>query len=210
MVKPSWKRLDKAFFERHTLEVAADLIGKLLIHRDADGTYHVGRVVETEAYRGEDPACHAHHIWRTNRAPFGRAGILYDEPGTAYIYLNYGVHWLFNVVTESKGEAGAVLIRALEPVQGIASMQARRPQCRKIDKLCAGPGNLTKAMGIGPEYNGIQTTQHATLFFAEETAEKPAHLIKTTSRIGINKGQELPWRFISAKSPALSGSMASI
>src|SRR5678816_1546605 len=135
------KPLPSDFYNRPTLDVTADLIGKVLVHQTRAGVA-AGMIVEAEAYIGEDdPACHA------APGPTKRNAPLYGPPGVAYVYLNYGMHYLVNAVTESEGAPAAVLIRALEPLDGIPLMMKRRAHGQRID-LCRGPGNLTKALGI--------------------------------------------------------------
>jgi DNA-3-methyladenine glycosylase len=147
------KPLSHSFYNRPTLKVAKDLLGKVLVHRTREGTA-AGMIVETEAYIGEDdPACHA------APGPTKRNAPLYGPPGIAYVYLNYGIHYLVNAVTEADGHPAAVLIRALEPVEGIALMRKRRRRDRTTDipdiELCRGPGALTKALG-----NILAVNQH--------------------------------------------------
>ena len=143
------------FYARPTLEVARDLVGKVLVHRDRAGVCS-GRIVEAEAYIGEtDPACHAYKGRTSRNEP------LYGPPGLAYVYVSYGLHHLLNAVTESDSFPSAVLIRAIEPLEGVARMRARRlaanpklDAVRDVD-LGRGPGNLTVAMGITtPAHNG--------------------------------------------------------
>jgi DNA-3-methyladenine glycosylase len=137
--------LPRPFYERPTLDVARDLLGKVLVHRTAGGVAS-GKIVEIEAYIGEDdPACHA------APGPTKRNEPLYGPPGIAYVYLNYGIHYLVNAVTQAEGDPAAVLIRALEPLDGIPLMQRRRAPDGShiaVTDLCRGPGNLTKALGI--------------------------------------------------------------
>src|SRR5262245_1650388 len=142
-------RLTRAFFARPTLEVAPDLLGKVLVHR-AEAGLTSGIIVEVEAYIGEsDPACHA------APGPTARNAPLYGPPGYAYVYLNYGVHYLVNAVTEPKRSPAAVLIRALEPLEGVELMRRRRTRSRTVrhkrpaapvsdHELCRGPGNVTQ------------------------------------------------------------------
>ena len=136
-------KLSRAFYDRATLDVAKDLLGKVLVH-NRRGVRTSGAIVEVEAYIGEsDPACHA------APGPTRRNEPLYGVPGHAYVYLNYGIHYLVNVVTEAQGSPAAVLIRALDPLDGIDAMRRRRGRAvRNVHDLCRGPGNLTIAMGI--------------------------------------------------------------
>src|SRR5439155_6812482 len=140
------------FYARPTLKVTEELLGKVLVHRTREGMAS-GVIVEAEAYIGEDdPACHASFGRTARNEP------LFGPPGLAYVYLNYGVHYLVNAVTEADGYPGAVLIRALQPLDGISLMRKRRaPDGRAIDEhaLCRGPGNLTKALGITIKDNRV-------------------------------------------------------
>jgi len=156
-----------------------------LLHRTSDGLAG-GIIVETEAYLQDDPACHGFR----GRTP--RTQVMFGPPGHAYIYLNYGCHWLLNVVTEKEGIAGAVLIRALEPSEGVALMQRRRNR-ERLEELTSGPGKLTQALGVRPEQNGVP-------LYAEPLAVcKPprthSRVIAVTLRIGIRLGADLPLRF---------------
>jgi DNA-3-methyladenine glycosylase len=188
--------LPQSFYDRPTLEVAADLIGKVLVHTFR-GKRTSGVIVEVEAYIGEDdPACHA------APGPTKRNQPLYGRPGRAYVYLNYGIHHLVNAVTEREGFPAAVLIRALEPFENIEGMRRRRGG-RKIDdaQLCSGPGNLTVALGITPRHNRVDLTGGALTI---EDLGLPKRPISWTPRIGISVGQHHRWRCIAADSPAIS------
>src|SRR5687767_15562411 len=176
--------LPRRFYGRDTLTVAADLIGKVLVHRTAAGLT-AGVIVETEAYIGEsDPACHA------APGPTPRNAPLYGPPGRAYVYLNYGMHYLVNAVTEAEGSPAAVLIRALVPFEGVEVMRRRRPGVRD-DRLCAGPGNLTKALGIDLRHNmGDLATGSVRL---EDHGIRVRNVAYST-RIGIRVGTDRLWR----------------
>ena len=180
--------LPRSFYDRDTLTVAQDLLGKVLVHRTASGIA-AGMIVETEAYIGEsDPACHA------APGPTRRNEPLYGPPGVAYVYLNYGIHYLVNAVTEAEGHPAAVLIRALEPVDGIALMTKRRaPDGHHVDPadLCRGPGNLTKALGITLAENRLDLT--SSHLYVEERGHIPLS-VKWGPRIGIRVGVDRPWR----------------
>ena len=197
--------LPAEYFARSTLDVAPDLLGKLLVRQVDVDTRLVGRIVETEAYTQDDPACHAWGLVdeATGRPKRERRGIeLFGAPGTAYVYLIYGMHWLLNVVTEPEGVCGAVLIRAVEPVEGVEHMRAHRPTTRRDVQLTNGPGKLTEALGIGEATHGTDLTA-PPLFFAAPDA-MPSFEIATSSRIGISKGTDRPWRFFIVGHPYVS------
>jgi len=188
--------LGRDFYDRPTLDVAADLIGKVLVH-----TFRAKRtsgvIVEVEAYIGEtDPACHA------APGPTKRNQPLYGPPGRAYVYLNYGIHHLVNAVTEREGFPAAVLIRALEPLENIVAMRRRRGR-RNLDdtKLCSGPGNLTVALGITPRHNRIDLTGGSLTIEDQGLPKRP---IRWTPRIGISVGKHHRWRCIAADSSAVT------
>lgn len=182
------ERLPRSFYVRPTLQVAKDLLGKVLVHRTPAGVA-AGMIVETEAYIGEDdPACHAAPGRTRRNEP------LYGPPGIAYVYLNYGVHYLVNAVTEPEGHPAAVLIRALEPVEGVELMMTRRaPDGRAIERhdLCRGPGNLTRALGITLEHNRLDLT--ATELFIEDRGFRHGR-VSWGPRIGIRVAVDRPWR----------------
>ena len=200
---PDRPALPRHFYERPTLVVARDLIGKLLVHETPAGLTS-GVIVETEAYIGEsDPACHA------APGPTRRNAPLYGPPGLAYVYLNYGIHYLVNAVTEPEGWPAAVLIRALESREGEALMRRRR--ARGTGKratelasasLCRGPGNLTRALGISLHHN-LRDLVVSDLRI--EDPVEPARQIASGPRIGITVGTDSPWRFYAVGSPAVSG-----
>ena len=174
------------------------------MHRTPKGVT-AGVIVETEAYIGEsDPACHA------APGPTARNAPLYGPPGIAYVYLNYGIHYLVNAVTEAEGWPAAVLIRALEPRDGIALMRRRRSGSGRTkrsgqiadDDLCRGPGNLTRALGIDLKHNLLDLTGSALRI---EDRKEPNRPIAWSRRIGINVGVEHEWRVSAADSRAVSG-----
>src|SRR3954452_11168912 len=196
-------KLTRSFYDRPTLAVAKDLLGKVLVHRRA-GRLTSGVIVEVEAYIGEsDPACHA--------APgrTGRNAPLYGPPGFAYVYLNYGIHYLVNAVTEPDGWPAAVLIRALEPLEGEPLMRRRRArgtgrQARSFAsaELCRGPGNLTRALGISLAQNRFDLTDGPLRIEDRGLGRRPT---AWTPRIGIRVGMESPWRCVATDSDAVSG-----
>lgn len=167
-----------------TLDVLRSILGKVLVH-ERRGRRVSGIVVEAEAYIGEDdPACHA------APGPTKRNAPLYGPPGRAYVYFNYGMHYLVNAVTEAEGSPAAVLIRALVPLEGIDLMRRRRPGVRD-DRLCAGPGNLTKALGIDLRHNmGDLATGPVRL---EDHGIRVRDVTYST-RIGIRVGTDKLWR----------------
>jgi DNA-3-methyladenine glycosylase len=197
--------LPRSFYDRPTLAVARDLLGKVLVHRTADGIA-AGMIVETEAYVGEsDPACHA------AAGPTRRNEPLYGEPGRAYVYFNYGMHCLFNAVTERKGFPAAVLVRALEPAEGESLIRARRgrPHVAAHD-LCRGPGNLARALGITLDENRLDLTRAlargAGLWIEDRGLD--AGDVAWSARIGIRVGTERLWRCFAVASRAVSGRRA--
>lgn len=203
--------LPRRFYNRPTLEVARDLIGKVLVHETRRGLAS-GVIVEVEAYIGEsDPACHA------APGPTARNAPLYGPPGIAYVYLNYGIHYLVNAVTEAEGWPAAVLIRALEPKDGIPLMRRRRALRRGSGQagggtmrpsefaardLCRGPGNLTKALGIDLKQNLFDLASSALRIEDQKQSKRP---IVWSRRVGIAVGVERAWRVSAADSAAVSG-----
>jgi DNA-3-methyladenine glycosylase len=195
--------LPRDFYAHPTIDVARRLIGKVLVHDTPAGAAS-GIIVETEAYIGEaDPACHAAPGPTLRNAP------LYGPPGIAYVYLNYGIHYLVNAVTEPEGWPAAVLIRALEPHEGEALMRRRRARGSvrraasfSAAELCRGPGNLTRALGISLRQNLLDLTAGPLRI---EDRNLPPRDVAWTTRIGINVGVEHEWRCVAVGSAALSG-----
>jgi DNA-3-methyladenine glycosylase len=184
-------RLGQDFYARSVHEVARELIGCVVRH---GGT--AGRIVETESYHMEEPACHAF------AGVTERTRTLYGEPGRAYVYFSYGVHSLLNAVAEEEGVGAAVLIRALEPVDGVELMHQRRGLERAED-LCSGPGKLTQALGIGLALNGTSLVDGPIELLTREPGSRTPRVV-AAERIGITKAVELPWRFCDADSPHVS------
>ena len=184
------------FFARGSEVVAIELLGCLLVFEES-GVRLVGMVVETEAYYGsEDPASHAF------RGKTPRNSIMFGQAGFSYVYFNYGSCFLLNVVTRNEGEAGAVLIRAVEPLEGLAVMQQRR-KCKKKVELTSGPGKLTQAFGIAKIHNGLDVTKGSLRF--EENRNLPDILtMRASRRIGISKGEDLLYRFYIKNNPFVS------
>lgn len=189
-------KLPRSFYARPTLDVAADLLGKVLVHRRR-GVLTSGAIVEVEAYVGEsDPACHA------APGPTRRNEPLYGPPGFAYVYLNYGIHALVNVVTEPAGAPAAVLIRALDPIDGKDVMRRRRRRAVSDHELCRGPGNLTVAMGITLGDNRADLLGDRLYVEDRGIATGP---IAWGPRIGINVGKDHPWRAFVENHASVSG-----
>jgi len=175
--------MDAEFFARPVLQVARDLVGCTVRHGAAAGV-----VVETEAYHDSEPACHA-HIGLT-----ARTHVLFGPPGRAYVYRSYGIHALLNAVCEPEGVGAAVLVRALEPTEGIELMRARRG-VERLEELCSGPGKLTQALGVGLADNGTSLLGDGPIVVEPRG---PAQALAVGPRVGITKAAELPWRFAAA------------
>ncbi|OYT67917.1 MAG: 3-methyladenine DNA glycosylase [Candidatus Wolframiiraptor sp. EX4484-121] len=178
------RKLGRDFYERWVVNVARDLLGKLLVRR-IDGKVLVGRIVEVEAYRGsDDPASHAY------RGKTERNKVMFDRGGLAYIYLAYGIHRLLNVTAEPPGKPAAVLIRALEPLGGIEVMMGLRGTS-DLRALTSGPGRLTEALKIGLELNGLDLTSSDELFIADDGFR--GFEVGSSPRIGVRDRRK--WRF---------------
>jgi DNA-3-methyladenine glycosylase len=186
-------RLSRDFFSQDTLIVARLLLGKRLVRR-LDGHRLAGCIVETEAYIGEeDKGCHA-SVGRTRRNE-----VMFGPPGHAYVYFTYGMHWMFNVVTEVEGFPAAVLIRALEPLEGVAEMARNRKRRAGFD-LCSGPAKLTQALGITRVLNGADLcVRRGAEIWIEDAPMIPDEDIAAGPRVGLNNTPEpwksIPWRF---------------
>ena len=190
--------LGSDFFQRHHLEVARDLIGAELVWGKCSGL-----IVETEAYAVEgDAACH------TASRPSSRNFVARNPAGTAYVYLNYGMYWLFNVLVKGGEADGIVLIRALEPVAGVDEMRKRRKRDKLVD-LCSGPGKLSIAMGIDGTHHELRLAQvdfssGKRRGFLKRTSSPPPSEVVQDRRIGISKATELKWRFLLSGNPHVS------
>jgi len=183
---------DRAFFERPVLDVARDLVGWTVRHGETAGV-----IVETEAYHESEPACHA-FVGVTPRTQ-----TLFGPPGMAYVYRSYGIHALLNAVCEPVGVGAAVLIRALEPVDGLELMRERRGLERPED-LCSGPGKLTHALGIGLELNATDLLGTGPVLLEPPGEDAAVRELLAGERIGITKATELPWRFCASGSRSVS------
>ena len=198
---PPFVPLPHSFYGRPTLEVARDLLGSVLV-RHLDHHILAGRIVEVEAYIGEeDPACHA------SRGLTPRTKVMYGPPGFAYVYFTYGMHFLLNAVTERDGFPAAVLVRAAEPLTGIAQMSHLRGR-RSDRELTSGPARLCTAFGIDLSLNRTDLTR-PPLFIAEpiESAREP---VRWTARIGIREGRSLEWRCFLEGNPFVSRGRAGV
>lgn len=202
MVKPL-KKIGNAFYHRdNVVEIAKDLIGKVLV-TNWDGNYTSGRIVETEAYNGEaDKASHAFNGRRTQRTE-----IMYGPAGSAYVYLCYGIHHLFNIVTNAKNIPHAILIRALEPMEGTDIMLKRTGKPKVDHSLTRGPGNVAKALGLLTIHSGHRLSGNE-LYVADDGFRVPPGKILATPRIGVDYAGEdaaLPYRFILENNNFISG-----
>ncbi len=184
-------RLETSFYSRSVHDVARDLVGCVVRHGKT-----AGRIVETESYHMDEPACHAY------AGVTERTQTLFGEPGRAYVYFSYGVHSLLNAVAEEEGVGAAVLIRALEPVDGVELMRRRRGMARDED-LCSGPGKLTQALAIGLSLNGTSLLDGPIEVLTREPGSREPRVV-VGERVGITKAAELPWRFCDADSRHVS------
>lgn len=196
----SRKLIPTTFYKQEdVVSLAQQLVG-CTVHTYVDAVHYAAEITETEAYRGwGDKACHSHLNRRTKRTE-----IMYASGGVAYVYLCYGIHNLFNIVTNNRDAADAILIRAAKPILGIEAMLARRNVTTETPKLLAGPGNFTKGMGISADHYGNKLQEPP--IWLEFGAEKSSELIATT-RIGIDYADEdkdLPWRFYPKNSVYIS------
>ncbi len=198
------KRLDRTFYTRtDVLQIGKDLLGKVLVS-NIDHQISSGIIVETEAYRApDDKACHAYLNRFTKRT-----SIMFEEGGHAYIYLCYGIHHLFNVVTASSGMAHVVLIRAIEPLENIKLMLNRRGLAQVKPQLTAGPGVMSKALGLSKKYNGIDLTSADSSIWIEDHGIEVANTnIIKSPRVGIDYAEECAlwdWRFRIKNNPYTS------
>jgi DNA-3-methyladenine glycosylase len=179
-------RLGRAFFTRDPVNLARDLLGRILFYRRPDGLL-AGRIVETEAYTGEaDPASHAY------RGRTARNAVMFGRAGHAYVYFSYGMHYCLNVTAERPGVAGAVLLRAMEPLAGIAIMRARGDRGPEV-RLLSGPGKIGRAFGLTLADNGRDLTR-GPLGIAEGSPVEEGE-IAVSRRVGISRAVDLPYRF---------------
>ena len=197
--------LPRDFYQQDTLTATRALLGKLLVRRFDDGEFAVCRIVETEAYTRDDPACHAYRgMTERNRTMFG-------TPGYAYVYLNYGIHYCLNAVTAPEGIAEAVLIRAVEPQEGAQRLirnyfgdDLPEPILLTDKRIGAGPGRLTKALAVTRALDGTDLTDAFGPLYLAEDDDIPEEDVVTTTRIGITRAADYPWRFYVRSSPFVS------
>lgn len=198
------KKLPKSFYTRDdVVQIARELIGKKLVSC-FDGIRTAGLIVETEAYRGAiDRASHAYGFRRT-----ARTEVMYGEGGTAYIYLCYGIHQMFNVVASPRDVPHAILVRALQPVEGIDLMLKRTGKQHADDlTLASGPGNLTRALGISTRQTGVSLIDHSPIWIEDSRRKVGAENILAMTRVGVAYAKEdalLPYRFLLRGSPYVS------
>ena len=188
--KGAGRRLTRDFFAADSVDLAPCLLNKLMVTSDG----RMGRIIEVEAYRGEeDPASHAY------RGPNGRNQAMFGPPGHLYVYMSYGIHWCANVVCGPVGLARAVLLRALAPLAGLDLMRSARwvAQRRQEDRdLCRGPGRLCQAMGIDRSFDGYDLARRGARLWVASDGVEPPPVPLVGTRVGISTGRDLPWRFL--------------
>ena len=189
-------RLEKQFYETPTLELAEKLLGKIFVRILPGNIRLKGRIVETEAYCGQHDE--ASHAWKGKTA---RNHSMFSAPGTMYVYFTYGNHYMLNIVSEPENSAGAVLIRGMEPVEGMQFMQEQRGT-GIFTNLMSGPGKLAKALAIDRSCNGKNLFGEE--FYLEDAPPLPKELSGTSCRIGISRSRELPWRKFILNNPHVS------
>ncbi len=188
--------LPRRFYRRPPLEVAPDLLGRTLVRRLPDGALLSARIVETEAYRQDDPASHSF------RGRTARTAVMFGPPGFLYVYFTYGMHFCMNVVTGEDGEGSAVLLRAAEPVSGLREMAERR-RTASPRMLCSGPARLCQAMAVDRAQDGADLVRGDQVWI-EEGRSVPRSRVGRAGRVGIRVGVERPWRFFIRGDPYVS------
>ena len=179
------RRLGRGFFARPTLDVARDLLNKVLV---APGV--AGRIVEVEAYRGDDdPGSHAY------RGPTPRTEVMFGPAGHLYVYFTYGMHWCANVVTDRRGEPGAVLLRAVTPLRGVPTMRARRPAAVRDRDLANGPAKLARVFDLTGRHDGADLVRAVHGVSIRDDGVPPPARPSVGTRIGLSRGGDLQWRF---------------
>lgn len=198
--KGPWASVPRRFFDRDPLLVAPELLGLVLATVDADGLVRAGRIVEVEAYCGEDdPASHAF------RGMTARTEVMFGPPGHLYVYRSYGMHWCSNMVCSRDGTAGAVLVRALEPCAGVEAMWPARPKAHRETDLSSGPGKLCAALAITGADNGTDLTRDGRVALVRGFSDSidPSQIAQG-ARVGISVATDYPWRWRVATSRHLS------
>jgi DNA-3-methyladenine glycosylase len=176
--------------------VAPDLLGRILVRELSDGIRVSGRIVETEAYEPGDPASHGSR----RRTAFNET--MFGAPGHLYVYFTYGHHWMMNAVTRTEGEAAAVLLRAVQPIEGLELMAANRGRDRAVD-LCSGPGKLTQALAVDRALDGIDLVKGSKVWI-EPGTPLPTSAMEAGIRVGVNDGLDRAWRFVERGNPFVS------
>jgi len=190
--------IPREFYLQDTRTAAQKLLGQLVLRRLPTGETLSGVIVETEAYLTDDPACHAY------RGQTPRNSAMFGPPGHAYVYFTYGLHMMLNLVCAPEGTAEAVLIRALEPVEGIETMRRHRGGIVETRQLTNGPGKLAQALALTQlSHNGVDVTDPASDLLVLPNKYPPFDMVATT-RIGITQGMDLPWRYYVAGNPYIS------
>lgn len=181
-------------------QAAVALLGRLLVREEADGGRTVARIVETEAYRQDDPASHSHR----GRTP--RTEPMFGAPGTAYVYRSYGVHWCLNVTAEEPGMGAAVLLRAASVLTGVARVRGRRAAARRDRDLLRGPGRLTAGLDVDGERHDRRDLLRgeAGLWLADDGWRPAPDAVRAGPRVGVRLAADVPWRFHLADDPAVS------
>lgn len=192
----SRRRLPRSFFERSAVDVAPDLLGRMLVRRLPDGTRLSGRIVETEAYEPGDPASHGF------RGMTRRNAVMFGPPGRLYVYFTYGNHHMLNVVTRRDGEGSAVLLRSAEPIEGLSAMAEARMRDRPLD-LCSGPGKLAQALSVTLALDGADLMLGDEIWLEAGTPTDPGS-VETSPRVGVSVGLDLRWRSFVAGDPFVS------
>ncbi|MFL5768027.1 MAG: DNA-3-methyladenine glycosylase [Actinomycetota bacterium] len=187
MSSRSTERLPRRFYSKPSTVVARELLGRVLVRSGRKGSRISARIVETEAYEQTDPASHSF------RGPTARNAVMFGPAGHLYVYFTYGMHFCMNVVTDREGWGSAVLLRAAEPLEGIATMRRRRGTSGP-KLLCSGPARLTQAFGIDGRFDGVDVVEGSTLW-VERGVPVPAARVRIGPRVGIRSGVEQPWRF---------------
>ena len=181
----SRRRLARSFYARSAVEVAPDLLGRSLVRGLAGGQRLAGRIVETEAYEPGDPASHGF------RGPTARNAVMFGPPGRLYVYFTYGNHWMMNVVTGADGVGSAVLLRAVEPTEGLDAMASNRGRSQLLE-VCSGPGKLAQAMAVDRRLDGADLATGDDVWIERGA---PAGRVSTSVRVGVRTGLDRRWRF---------------